>query len=161
VPSVQNDTEHPVQTRRRGLSYVFTPKHHGGDQNASRWLTELPLDEEFAVFDRADGILVAPPTDNRQVADVAGNLYGYEVLNSGLRHLRDLGTWHQQMAEFPVQNPGAVWHGYPIWPIDQDVAPKKYKGQKCRPSVEVFDRMMQLGDIDHGQRKRLKSRDWI
>ena len=32
VPSVQTDTEHPVRTRRRGLTYVFTPKHHGGDQ---------------------------------------------------------------------------------------------------------------------------------
>jgi len=161
VPSVQTDTEHAVQTRRRGLTYVFTPKHHGVDQNASRWLTGLPLDEEFAVFDRADGILVAPPTDNRQVADAAGNLYGYEVLNSGLQHLRELGTWHQQMAEFPAQKPGAVWHGYPIWPIDQAIALKNYMGQKCRPSVEVFDRMMLLGDLDEGQRKRLKSGDWI
>jgi hypothetical protein len=25
----------------------------------------------------------------------------------------------------------------------------------------VFDRMMQIGDIDGGQRKRLKSGDWI
>jgi len=146
VPSVQTDTEHPVQTSRRRLTYVFTPKHHGGDQNASRWLTELPLDEEFAVFDRADGILAAAPTDDRQVADTAGNLYGYDLLNSGFQHLRELGTWHQQMAEFPVQSQGAVWHGYPIWPIDRDVAPARYKGHKCRPSAEVFDRMMQLGE---------------
>jgi hypothetical protein len=126
VPSVQTDTNYAVPSKRRGLIYVFTPKHHGGDRSASCWLTGLSLDEEFEIFDRADGIIEAP-ADNRQLADADGNLYGYEVLKTGLHHLRELGTWHQQMAEFPVQKAGAVWHGYPIWPIDEDVAPKKYR----------------------------------
>ncbi len=161
VPSVQNNTAHPVQTTRRGLTYVFTPKHHGGDRTASCWLTELPLDDEYAVFDRADGIVVESPEDNRQVSDTEGNLYGYEILASDPQRLRELGTWHQQIGEFPVQKPGAVWHGYPIWPIDEEIAPQKHKGMKHRPQVEVFDRMVQLGDIDDGQRKRLKKGDWI
>jgi hypothetical protein len=161
VPSVQTDTKHDVLTNRRNLTYVFTSKHHGGDQAVSRWLTSLPFAEEFEIFDRADGIVVVAPADNRQVADSNGNLYGYEILEAGLQHFRELGTWHQQMAEFPVQRPDSDWHGYPIWAIDEELAPQKYAGQKCRPEVGVFDRMVQLGDIDYGQRKRLKKGEWI
>jgi hypothetical protein len=147
-----------MQTARRGLSYVFTPKHHGASQNNACWLTDLSLDEEFAIFDRADGIVVQnPDEDNRQVADENGNLYGYAPLPDG--SLRVIGTWHQQLAEFPVQEVGA-WHGYPIWPINSD-APQNLHGQKCRPDAKVFDRMLQLGDITRGQRKRLKKGDWI
>lgn len=160
MPSVQINTTHTAQTVRRGLAYEFTPKHHGGNVTASRWLTALTFDEEFAVFDRADGVVVAVPADDRQVADAYGNLYGYEILPAGTQHLRELGTWYQQMAEFPVQQPGAVWHGYPIWPIGP-AAPQNYQGQKCRPNAQVFDRMLQLGDITAGQRKRLKKGDWI
>lgn len=160
VPSVQSDTRHSAKTKRQHITYVFTPKHHGGDRDASCWLTSMPFDEEFAVFDRADGIVVAAPVDHRQVADSNGNLYGYEILTAGRQHLRELGTWHQQMAEFPVQKPGSDWHGYPIWAIDE-VAPQKYLGQKCRPEAGVFDRMVQIGDIDDAQRKRLKKGEWI
>lgn len=151
MPSVQSDTEHPVPTSRRGLIYLFTPKHHGGNASASCWLTELTFDEEFAIFDRAD---------EHQVEDSAGNLYGYQVLEASNRHLRDLGSWSQQMAEYPVQRPGSPWHGYPIWPI-ASMAPPQYQGQRCRPERQVFDRMVELGDITIGQRKRLKKGEFI
>jgi len=153
---VQNNTTYPVRTTRRRLGYVFTPKHHGGDATGSRWMTDLTFDEEFAIFDRADGIVVADPTlmDERQVADGNGNLYGYEILPTGSLRLRELGTRLQQMAEFPCQIQGADWHGYPIYPI-------QYQGQKCKPAKEVFDRMVQLGDISQAQGKRLKKGDWI
>lgn len=158
MPSIQNDITHPVVTARRALIYVFTPKHHGGNQTASCWLTALTLNEEFTIFDRSDGIVVQPPADNRQVADGNGNLYGYERLANG--SLREIGTWHQQLAEFPVQAAGANWHGYPLWPVGPQ-APQNLLGQRCRPDPQVFDRMVQLGDITTGQRKRLKKGDWI
>lgn len=160
MPSVQNNTTYPVSTARRGLVYVFTPKHHGGDTTSSCWLTDLTFDEEFAIFDRADGVVVVDPKlmDERQVADGNGNLYGYETLPTGT--LRELGTWHQQIAEFPNQVQGADWHGYPIWSIHSDSS-QKYKGEECKPAKEVFDRMVQLGDITPAQRKRLKKGDRI
>ena len=159
MSSVHSNTKHPKVTARRNLSYVFTPKHHGGDKKASCWLPALIPDGEFAIFDRADGIVVkSDGEDNRQVADAAGNLYGYETVAGG--SLRELGTWHQQMAEFPVQAQGAEWHGYPIWPIGPQ-APLNKQGQRCRPDARVFDRMVQLGDISSGQGKRLKKGDWI
>jgi hypothetical protein len=159
VPSVQTNITHPALTARRNLAYVFTPKHHGASQTSSCWLPALTLDEEFAIFDRADGVVVQPPIlDNRQVADANGNLYGYEMLPNG--SLREIGTWHQQLAEFPVQAAGANWHGYPIWPIGPQ-APQNLQGQKCRPDSQIFDRMVQLGNITPGQRKRLKKGDWI
>ena len=160
MPFVQNTIAHPDQTARRALTYEFTPKHHGGNATASRWLTALTLVEEFEIFDRADGIVIAAPADNRQVADAAGNLYGYEVLVGGSQHLREIGTWDQQMAEFPVQQAGTNWHGYPIWPVGP-LAPQNYQGQRCRPAPEVFDRMVQIGDITPAQRKLLKKGDWI
>jgi hypothetical protein len=160
VPSIQNITSHPQQTARRTLTYEFTPKHHGRNATASCWLTALTLVEEFEIFDRADGIVVAAPADNRQVADARGNLYGYEVLAGGSQHLREIGTWDQQMAEYPVQQAGTNWHGYPIWPVGP-LVPQKYQGQRCRPAPEVFDRMVQIGDITSAQRKRLKKGDWL
>jgi len=159
LPSVQDNTQHALPTARRSLIYLFTPKHHGASQNNSCWLTELTFDEEFAIFDRADGIVVQfPYEDNRQVADESGNLYGYLPLSDG--SLSVIGTWYQQLAEFPVQEDGAAWHGYPIWPINSD-APQNLQGQKCRPDSAIFDRMLKLGDITRGQRKRLKKGDWI
>ena len=144
----------------RTFTYEFARKHHGGNATASCWLTVLTLVEEFDIFDCADGIVVPAPADNRQVADAAGNLYGYEVLVAGNQHLREIGIWDQQLAEFPVQQDGTNWHGYPIWPVGP-LAAHKYQGQRCRPAPEVFDRMVQLGDITSAQRKRLKKGDWI
>jgi hypothetical protein len=119
----------------------------------------LTFEEEFAIFDRADGVVVQIQYENnRQIADEDGNLYGYQPLSDG--SLRVIGTWHQQLAEFPVQREGSPWHGYPIWPINTE-APENRRGQKCRPDSSVFDRMFGLGDITRGQRKRLKRGDWI
>lgn len=160
MPLIQNIVSHPQQTARRAFTYEFTPKHHGGNPTASCWLAALTLIEEFRIFDRADGIVVAAPEDNRQVADASGNLYSYEVLIVGDEHLREIGTWDQQMAEFPVQQAGSNWHGYPIWPVGP-LTPGNYQGQRCRPSADVFDRMVQIGDITSAQRKRLKKRDSI
>lgn len=160
MPSVQENTPHPVATKRRGLVYVFTPKHHGASPNSSCWAADLSFDEEFAIFDRADGIIVEDriAMDERQVADADGNLYGYEKLENG--SLRELGTWHQQLTEFPHQTEGSEWHGYPIYPTSP-LAPPRYQGQKCRPATEVFDRMVQIGDITPGQRKKLKKGECI
>ncbi len=161
MPHVQMNLKHPILTARRGLTYVFTPKHHGASQTSACWLSTLTHNEEFVIFDRADGVVVQPPaTDNRQVADPNGNLYGYETLTGGTSALREIGTWHQQLAEFPVQTTGADWHGYPIWPISPQ-APQNLQGQRCRPDPRVFDRMLQLGDITAGERKKLKKGDWI
>ena len=148
----------PTQSTRRNLSYVFTPKHHGASKTASCWQPAMTLDEEFTVFDRADGIVVQAPADDRQVADADGNIYGYTVLADGT--LDELGTWYQQLAEFPAQAAGAVWHGYPIRPIGP-LAPQSFQGQKCRPNTSVFDRMFELGDITNGQRKLLKKGEWV
>lgn len=159
MPFVKINTTHRVLTARRSLAYVFTPKHHGASPTSSCWLMDLTFDEEFAIFDRSDGIIVqSPDADNRQVADSNGNLYGYQSLPNG--SLREIGSWHQQLAEFPDQPKGVFWHGYPIWPIGAQ-APQSLQGQKCRPEPRVFDRMVQLGDITPGQRKRLKKGDWI
>lgn len=160
MPSVQKVTVHAVATARRALSYEFTPKHHGADVAASTWLPAIALTEEFDIFDRADGIVVAPPADHQQVADAKGNLYGYEVVQGGTQHLREIGTWDQQIAEYPVQQTGTNWHGYPIWPVGP-LAPGNYQGQRCRPAPEVFDRMVQLGHITPAHRKRLSKGDWI
>jgi hypothetical protein len=143
VPVVQANFEHDVETTRRNLTYVFTPKHHGGSATASCWDLAMSFDDEFEIFDRADGI-IAPP---------AGNVYGYTVLADG--SLAELGTWYQQLAEFPAQASGAVWHGYPIWPIGP-MAPQNLQGHRCRPDSSVFDRMRDLGHINDAQRKMLK-----
>ena len=153
MPSVQVVTLHPSSTVRRGLRYEFTPKHHGADSDAACWLTELGLDEEFAIFDRADGIEEVEGTDPRQIADEAGNLYGYELIPDGT--MRVIGTWYQQLAEFPVQVDGAIWHGYPIWPLKNELAPENRRGEKCRPTTRVFDRLLEIGVITRQQRKRL------
>ena len=161
MPSVQNNTAHPATTARRSLTYVFTPKHHGGSPTASCWLTGISFAQEFSIFDRTDGIVVPAGIDNRQVSDLLGNLYGYEVLETATQHLRELGTWDQQMAEYPAPHEGSPWHGYPIWPINPVVTPPQYNGQRCRPDHSVFDRMVQLGDITDSHRKRLKTGHFI
>jgi hypothetical protein len=75
VPSIQDITPHDTVTARRGLNYEFTPKHHGADSEASCWQTEIELEEEFAIFDRADGIVVEQiGGDDQQVADGCGGV---------------------------------------------------------------------------------------
>jgi hypothetical protein len=72
-----------------------------------------------------------------------------------------LGTWYQQLAEFPVQREGATWHGYPVWPIDNNVASHRYRAKKRQVSDAVFDRMLDLGHLDDAQHKRLGNGDWV
>src|SRR3954467_15337973 len=99
VPTILAVEIHPTPTQRSGLQYQFTPKHHGGDKTASRWREELTREAEFGVFDLAD---------MREVADERGCLYG--VLRDGSGLLVYLGTWTQQIAEFPFARPGEIWH---------------------------------------------------
>ncbi len=51
MPTLATIALHNARTRRSELAYQFTPKHHGGDRNATQWLPELTLGEEFAIFD--------------------------------------------------------------------------------------------------------------
>jgi hypothetical protein len=155
---VQSNTPHSVLTTRRGLVYVFTPKHHGASYRSACWNSDISLEEEFVIFDVADGIIAPPGVDNRQVADQSGNLYGHQVAPQG--SLRQLGIWHEQLAEFPHQQDGDSWHGYPVWPI-LPPAPDNLLGQRCRPDSVVFDRMVELGIITNTQSRRLKKGDWI
>jgi len=68
--------------------------------------------------------------------------------------MRVIGTWYQQLAEFPVQVDGVIWHGYPIWPINE-LTPENRRGEKCRPTKRVFNRLFEVGVITRQQRKRL------
>jgi hypothetical protein len=100
-------------------------------------------DEEFAVFDGAD---------ESELADEDGNLYG--ILREGGEGLRYLGTWQQQIAEFPFAREGNPWHGYPLWPL-KGLGPENRRGEKFRPEKEVFTRMVQAGLITTRERRRL------
>ena len=138
------DTLHSVPTRKRGLSYLFTGKHHGGGTaDDACWSKELMPDEEFSVFETAD-ILDILDDDRR--------FYG--VLRDPLGDLHDLGTWQQQIAVFTGTETGP-WHGYPVWPVD-DSAPSNRAAQRMRPSKSVFAAMQSVGLISAQQRKRLE-----
>lgn len=143
-----HDHEHPQPTRRSGYRYLFTTKHHGGgDRNAARWSPDLSEDEEFSVFDAAD---------EHDISDELGWLYG--VLREGEDGLRDLGTWNQQVAEFPLADEGHPWHGYPLWAVSEP-APAKLRGEKHRPAREVFAQMERAGLLTARERKRLLKGD--
>jgi hypothetical protein len=141
---------HPQSTQRSGYRYTFTGKHHGGGSAADAcWADGLSREEEFLVFDLADLWIVL---------DEDGRLYG--VLRTGVAQLRVLGTWQQQIAEFPRANAGVPWHGYPIWPVNE-LAPASRASQKVRPSKAVFARMEEVGLITARQRKRLYKGDHV
>ncbi|MBX9622775.1 MAG: hypothetical protein K2X82_03080 [Gemmataceae bacterium] len=143
VPTILTVEVHPTPTSRGGLLYQFTPKHHDGrDPDAARWLPELTREEEFGVFDAADAI---------EIADAAGNLYG--VLR-GDGKLRPLGTCEERLAEFPVARPGEPWHGYPVYPVNED-GPENRRGLTCRPAKEVFARLVETGLLSKRERRRL------
>ncbi|MBI3823527.1 MAG: hypothetical protein HY289_12730 [Planctomycetes bacterium] len=138
------DPEHSATTRKNKYRYCFTSKHHGGGTSEdAQWHPQLSRDEEFAVFDEAD---------YRDISDDNGWFYG--VLCSEERQLRDLGTWSQQVAEFPKANVGVPWHGYPIWAVNSD-APSNRAGEKMRPPKSVFLKLETVGLITKQQRKRL------
>lgn len=142
TPFGAQDLLHPQPTRRSQYRYVFTAKHHGGGPpDAARWFLN-PL-EEFSVFDDADFF---------EIADDAGRLYG--ILRDGADGLRYLGTWNQQLAEFPLANEGQPWHGYPLWPL-KDFGPENRRGEKHRPAKQVFVVMERAGLITRRERKRL------
>jgi len=146
--SAMSDPIHPEQTRKRHYSYQFTAKHHGGGcAEDARWAEDLSRDEEFSVFDEADA---------NDVLDEAGRFFG--VLRDTDGELRYLGTWQQQVAEFPRANGGTPWHGYPSWAVN-DVAPNNRSSQKVRPARIVFERMERAGLITRRQRKRLYKGD--
>ncbi len=142
------DPIHSEQTRKHRYSYQFTAKHHGGGTaDDACWSKDVSRAEEFSVFDEADYC---------DIFDEDGRLYG--VLRKSDGDLRDLGTWHQQVAEFPRANEGVAWHGYPIWSVNE-LAPPNRAGEKFRPAKEVFRKMERAGLITARQRKRLYKGD--
>lgn len=149
VPTILALEVHPVPTHRGRLLYQFTPKHHGGDAGAATWRAELTREEEFEVIDTAD---------QHEIADTDGNLYG--LLRGEGGTLRALGTWDQRPAEFPVARPGEPWHGYPIFPVN-DEAPENRQGFACKPAKEVFGRLLGAGLVDRREKKRLAKGDFV
>jgi hypothetical protein len=138
------DPIHEATTRRSGYQYLFSGKHHGGGSSSdARWSDDVSRDGEFSVFDDADF---------HDIADENGWFYG--VLRTADGELRDLGTWQQQVAEFPRANEGIPWHGYPIWAVNQE-APANRASQKMRPAKIVFQKLEDAGLITKQQRKRL------
>jgi hypothetical protein len=148
MPTLTEIVVHEQLTQRSGYRYQFTPKHHGADAEAGQWLPDLSLEEEFAVFDTAD---------EHMLTDDNGYLYG--VQRESYESLRFLGTWYQQVAEFPTAREGEAWHGYPVYPL-QGQGPENRRGQKCRPQKVVFSKMMTAGLISDVQRRRLMKGDY-
>src|SRR5437763_1691351 len=139
MPTLAKIAEHATRTGKNGYRYQFTPKHHGADRDAAQWLPSLSLDDEFAVFDAAD---------QNDLFDDRGWLYGVQPEGDGLR---DLGTWSQQMAEFPHARDGEAWHGYPICWVSE-LAPQNRQGEKMRPDKAVLLKMEAAGLLAARQR---------
>ena len=143
------DTEHDVPTQKRELLYLFTDKHHGGGTSEDACWT-IDRAEEFSVFDLADSM---------DIFDAEGRFYG--ILPDGNGSLRELGTWQEQVAEFPVASPNTAWHGYPIRWSKHELAPPNRASEKCRPDKVVFLLMEARGLITGGQKRRLMKGDHI
>lgn len=90
--------------------------------------------------------------DQHELSDEDGRLYGLWPDAPG--ELRDIGTWGQQVAEFPVAEESGAWHGYPLFPLD-DRAPPNRRGQKHQPERRVLDKMVSAALITLTQRTRL------
>ena len=138
---------HPQTTRRRHLSYMFHPKHHGGDSRASRWCSDVKDAEEFSVFDLGDF---------HDIADERANLFG--VLRGSDGFLRMIGLWNEQIGEFPFARPGENWHGYPCWSLNE-MAPQNRRNPNLKPGRIVFDKLLERGLITEQERKRLINGD--
>lgn len=132
VPVTVGDKEH---------RYHFYTKHHGGDLRAARW--SVSREVEFGVFSQA--IL-------NDLSDERGDFYG--IGRDADNEILELGTWGQQVAEFPSARPREFWHGYPLWPVS-DAGPEISQGQGHRPAKAVFDKMETRGIITVRQRNRL------
>jgi hypothetical protein len=142
---------HPAPTRRSGYRYLFYDKHHGrGAPDAARWSPDVDMDEEFAVFDAADF---------HDLADERGWLYGVRERDEA-GEIPDLGTRGQQVAEFPSARPNEPWHGYPLWPL-AEAGPQNRKGEKLRPSKDVFMKMEAVGVLTLRERRRLYKGDHL
>jgi hypothetical protein len=140
---------HPVPTRRSGHRYLFYDKHHGrGGSDAAQWLPSLTQQEEFDIFDTAD---------EHEFSDDRGWLYG--IGRDGEGNVLALGTWGQQVAEFPQARAEEAWHGYPLWPLKK-LGPQNRKGERQRPSKRVFLRMEEAGLLTSRDRKRLYKGDF-
>lgn len=140
---------HPIPTQRSGYLYLFYIKHHGGDQRAAQWSTDLSHDDEFAIFDVAD---------LHALSDERSWLYGLRRGADG--RILYLGEWKQQVAEFPYARPDEPWHGYPLWPLKEQ-GPANRKGEKHRPSKEVFLKMERATLLTARDRKRLYKGDHV
>ena len=135
---------HPVPTRRSGYRYLFYAIHHGrGGPDDAQWLPTMSHDEEFGVFDMADF---------HDLSDEGGRLYG--VRRGPLGEILALGTWGQQVAEFPFARENETWHGYPLWPL-KDAGPPNRRGENRRPSKVVFQKLEDERLITRRGRKRL------
>jgi hypothetical protein len=142
------DHEHPNATKRSGYRYLFTAKHHGGGpEDSAAWLKSVTETEEFSIFDESDSF---------DLSDSKKNLFG--VLRDTDGSLRDIGTWYQQVAQFPVTDAGQPWHGYPVWAVFP-AAPSRLNRERCRPSKLVFEKMQVAGVITRRQRRRLVKGD--
>jgi hypothetical protein len=147
MPTLPEIVDWDVVTARSQFRYQFTLKHHGADSSAAQWLPSMSQAEEFAIFDAADGL---------EISDDNGNLYGLQPDVDG--DLRHIGTWNEQLAEFPAAREGEPWHGYPVYPLQN--GPAHRRGQKCRPDKMVFDKMVTARLITPRQRKRLMKGDF-
>ena len=140
---------HPSATRRSEYRYLFSSKHHGhGGSDAAQWLPTLSPDAEFSVFETADF---------HGVSDEGGSLFGVLIEN---REVLSLGTQDQQIAKFPSARPGEPWHGYPLWPLREE-PPIERRGEKHRPSKDVFLKMETAGLLSARDRKRLMKGDHV
>jgi hypothetical protein len=139
----------PATDAQERFSLLIHSQAHGGSGDAACWLPEISEDSEFRVFDDADAF---------ELADDRGWLYG--ILRDDEGGLRDLGTWHQQIAEFPFAREGTPWHGYPLWPVNE-TAPDNRRGEKHRPSREVLDKMVAAGILTQRQKRRLMKGDHV
>jgi hypothetical protein len=146
MPRVSANFDHSTTTRRGGYRYQFTTKHHGGTgaEGASQWVVSLTLADEFAIFDIADW---------NEISDSRENLFGVWRAVDG--SLGEIGTWRQQIAEFPSARAGESWHGYPCYPIGQS-GPEELQGDRCKPEKSVFTKLLQAGLITRREQKRLR-----
>lgn len=143
MPTLATVVVHGEVTDNHEYRYQFTPKHHGADKKAAQWLPSLSLEEEFAVFNSAD---------EHELSDDEGWLYGVERIEED--ELRSLGTLNQQVAAFPFAREGEVWHGYPLWPLDEG-GPSNRRSDDMKPAKAVFEKMEEAGLITKRGRKRL------
>ncbi len=97
--------------------------------------------------------------DLMDLSDEQGRLYGIGPRDEA-GDISDLGTWGEQVAEFPYARPNEAWHGYPVWPLVEE-GPENRRGEKSRPSKYVFQRLVQERLLSLRERKRLYKGDHL